>query len=387
MAALPGGRAWPRSRPTAPRAGTARCWSRRPDRARRWSGWRSCTGWRCPRSSCARRRRSSRSGASASRCSAGERDDIHLLDLPVAVPGRRPRRDAARGGRAALGARARRGDRSSRRRGRAEVAGGPAPRPSGSGATWRALVARFKRDAAAGKLPDLPADELLSANARERLRRAGRRAACASSCSTSATTWCRCGARCCGRCWPRCEPVHVVGLTATNPARADRGRGRAVPRAARRRRLLHPDAGRRARGAPGAVPGARPAVQPLASERDWLAERHARLEALLVELDTPDEPGCRRGSWPGCASGAPRRARSCRGRSSPARQPRLAEAGLRWLQLARRAAARRRAARRAVPGAARRSTTGSCCWTTTRSAACARDAGRRRGARGSTRCR
>jgi Type III restriction enzyme, res subunit len=57
------------------------------------------------------------------------------------------------------------------------------------------LVAQVKRQVAAGKLPDLPAEQLLSAAARRGWERCATRA-CASSCSTSAITCCRCGARC-----------------------------------------------------------------------------------------------------------------------------------------------------------------------------------------------
>ena len=168
-------------------------------------------------------------GASSRRCSARPSDDVHLLTYQSLCQADDPDGMLRDGGRAALGgtsARPRRGRRSTRSRPRS-------PAWTGAAAERREReVARARRAAeearrAAGKLPDLPADELLSANARARLRGAARTPACASSCSTSAITSCRCGARCCGRCSTSCEPRHVLGLTATNPQRPDR---RARPR-------------------------------------------------------------------------------------------------------------------------------------------------------------
>ena len=136
----------------------------------------------------------------------GPSDDFHLLTYQSLCQADDPDGMLRDGGRAALGC------ASARRppaqpvdevvgRGRAAGPGAAAERRAREVA---ALVARFKRDAAAGKLPDVPAEELLSRERARAARAAGRRAACASSSSTSATTWCRCGARCCGRCSTSC---------------------------------------------------------------------------------------------------------------------------------------------------------------------------------------
>ena len=79
------------------------------------------------------------------------------------------------------------------------------------------LVARFKREAAAGRLPDLPADELLSANARARLAglvEAGVRVVVLDECHHLVSLW---GALL-RPLLAELRPAHVVGLTATNPA-------------------------------------------------------------------------------------------------------------------------------------------------------------------------
>ena len=75
--------------------------------------------------------------------------------------------------------------------------------------------------------------------------------------------------------------------------------------------------------------------EPLSSERAWLAERHARFEELLIDCsDTP--PGAASGlvgvaRRPAARAALGRPAASCRGREFARRQPRLADAGLRWL--------------------------------------------------------
>ena len=191
------------------------------------------------------------------------------------------------------------------------------------------LVARFKREAAAGRLPDLPAEELLSANARDRLARlvdAGVRVVVLDECHHLVSLW---GALL----RPLLEelrPLHVVGLTATNPGDLTEAEAQLY------RELLGdvdffiptPAVVREGHLAP--YQELVQLCEPLDSERTWLAERHARLERLLVELDTGDALGL--SVWL-LARLRERRAASGLAMSwseFARRHPRLADAGLRW---------------------------------------------------------
>jgi superfamily II DNA or RNA helicase len=192
------------------------------------------------------------------------------------------------------------------------------------------LVARFKRDAAAGRLPDLPADELLSPTARERLGGlvdAGVRVVVLDECHHLVSLW---GALL-RPLLEQLRPLHVVGLTATNPAELTESEAHLY------RELLGdvdffiptPAVVREGHLAP--YQELVQLCEPLASERDWLAERHARLERLLVDLDSPDALGL--SVWL-VARLRERRAPSGLSMSwaeFARRQPRLADAGLRWL--------------------------------------------------------
>jgi hypothetical protein len=192
------------------------------------------------------------------------------------------------------------------------------------------LVARFKRDAAAGKLPDLPADELLSANARARLAAlvdAGVRVVVLDECHHLVSLW---GALL-RPLLAEMRPVHVVGLTATNPAELTEAEAELYLELLGEVDFFIPTPAVVREGHLAPYQELVQLCEPLASERDWLAERHARLEALLVELDTPDALGL--SAW------LLARLRERRGPSGAqlswnelARQrPRLAESGLRWL--------------------------------------------------------
>ena len=78
------------------------------------------------------------------------------------------------------------------------------------------VVARGKRQVAAGKLPDIPARQLLSANAMERvqaLRDAGVRVVVLDECHHLLSLW---GALL-KAVFELLSPQHVLGLTATNP--------------------------------------------------------------------------------------------------------------------------------------------------------------------------
>jgi superfamily II DNA or RNA helicase len=190
----------------------------------------------------------------------------------------------------------------------------------------RASVARLKRQAAGGHLPDLAADELLSGPARARLtalREAGAAVVVLDECHHLISLW---GALL-RPVLAALEPEHVVGLTATSPQSLSE-----VDAALYRELLDEEDF---AIPTPAVVREGHLApyqelVQlctPLRTEREWLDERHARFEQMLADLDEHlsawllqrlrerrTEGGAQL-SWGELAR----------------RQPRLAESGLRWL--------------------------------------------------------
>ncbi len=188
------------------------------------------------------------------------------------------------------------------------------------------IVARGKRDVAAGRLPEIPARQLLSANAVarvERLREAGVRVVVLDECHHLLSLW---GALL-KAVFELLSPQHVLGLTATNPNDVT------AEEAALYEQLLDtvdfsvptPAVVREGYLAPY-----QELVQlcsPLDSEHQWLAERHARFEHTLTLLG-PDLD-----AW--LVSRLSERTAASGGRLSWAelarRQPRLADAGLRWL--------------------------------------------------------
>ncbi len=193
-----------------------------------------------------------------------------------------------------------------------------------------ALVARFKRDAAAGKLPDLPPDELLSPHARRRLSElvaAGVRVVVLDECHHLVSLW---GALL-RPLLAALSPVHVVGLTATNPAELTESEAALYLELLGDVDFFIPTPAVVREGHLAPYQELVQLCEPLESERDWLAERHERLERLLVELDTPDRLGL--GVW------LLARLRERRGPSGAQlswaelqrTRPRLAESGLRWL--------------------------------------------------------
>ena len=94
---------------------------------------------------------------------------------------------------------------------------------------------------------------------------------------------------------------------------------------------------------------------PLQSEHEWLAERHARFELALEELRCVPAGEEHLGLDVWLTSRLRERLAAGGGALSWAelarRQPRLADAGLRWMHARGVAGARRRAARRAAPRA------------------------------------
>ena len=192
----------------------------------------------------------------------------------------------------------------------------------------------MKRRVAAGALPDLPAAQLLSAGARRRveeLREAGVRVVVLDECHHLLSLW---GALL-KAVLDLLEPEHVLGLTATNPRELSR------EQAALYAELLD--------GEDFSVPT--PAVvregflapyqelvqlcTPLASEHEWLAERHARFELVLEQLAAVPAAGEHLGLDVWLLERLSERRAAGGGRLSWAelarRQPRLADAGLRWL--------------------------------------------------------
>ena len=196
------------------------------------------------------------------------------------------------------------------------------------------LVATAKRRVAAGKLPALKADELLSESARARvgaLRDAGVRVVVLDECHHLLSLW---GALL-KAVLDELHPEHVLGLTATNPKDVT------VEQAALYAELLDSE--------DFAVPT--PAVvregflapyqelvqlcTPLVSEHAWLAERHARFELALDELAVAPAEAEHLGLDAWLRSRLAERLSESGGALSWAelarRRPRLADAGLRWM--------------------------------------------------------
>ncbi len=193
------------------------------------------------------------------------------------------------------------------------------------------IVAHLKRQAASGKLGELTADEVLSPGARRRLEalaNAGVATVVLDECHHLASLW---GALL-AVVLRQLAPAHVLGLTATNVSELS------AEQAALYQQLLAevdftiptPAVVREGHLAPYQELVA--LCEPLASERDWLAARHERFDELLLDLDDgPEELGL--SVW------LVARLRERRGTDGSQmtwaqlarRQPRFADAGLRWL--------------------------------------------------------
>jgi len=195
-------------------------------------------------------------------------------------------------------------------------------------------VARLKRQAADGRLPDLAASELLSPTALMRvraLRLAGVRVVVFDECHHLISLW---GALL-RIVLQALEPEHVLGLTATNP------KDLTTDQAKLYRQLL--DEEDFAIPTPAVVREGHLApyqelVQlctPLHSEHEWLAQRHARFELALTQLNevAPGDEHLGLDVW--LLARLSERLAPGGGRLSWAelarRRPRLADAGLRWL--------------------------------------------------------
>jgi len=196
------------------------------------------------------------------------------------------------------------------------------------------VVARLKRHVAAGRMPDLPAGELLSAAARERvagLRDAGVRVVVLDECHHLLSLW---GAVL-KAVLESLEPQHVLGLTATNPREVTDEQAALYAELLDEEDFSVPTPAVVREGHLAPYQELVQLCSPLRSEHEWLADRHARFELALTQLaDVP--PGAEHlglDTW--------LRSRLCErlgaggGRLSWAelarRHPRLAAAGLRWL--------------------------------------------------------
>ena len=196
------------------------------------------------------------------------------------------------------------------------------------------LVARIKRQVAAGKLPDLPADQLLSAAARARvgaLRDAGVRVVVLDECHHLLSLW---GALL-KAVLEELSPQHVLGLTATNP------RDVTAEQALLYAELLDSEdfsVPTPAVVREGFLAPYQELVQlctPLQSEHEWLADRHARFEVALDELAVVPVGEEHLGLDAWLSSRLAERTAAGGGTLSWAElarsRPRLADAGLRWM--------------------------------------------------------
>lgn len=196
------------------------------------------------------------------------------------------------------------------------------------------IVARLKRQAADGKLPDLPGHQLLSVNAMKRvraLRDAGVRVVVLDECHHLLSLW---GALL-KPVLDIIEPEHTLGLTATNP------KDLTAEQAALYRQLLDEEdfsVPTPAVVREGYLAPYQELVQlctPLESEGRWLAERHSRFELALTQLNDLPVGQEHLGLDVWLLSRLSERRAAGGGQVSWAelarKRPRLAEAGLRWL--------------------------------------------------------
>ena len=195
----------------------------------------------------------------------------------------------------------------------------------------RGIVAGLKRRAATGGLQELSAEDLLSGGARQRLtelREAGVSTVVLDECHHLASLW---GALL-AVILRELDPAHVLGLTATSPSELT------AEQAALYRQLLDevdfsvptPAVVREGHLAP--YQELAQLCEPLSSEREWLEARHDRFNELLISLD---EPPADLGLSVWLLARLRERRATDGAQLSWAqfarRQPRLADAGLRWL--------------------------------------------------------
>jgi hypothetical protein len=196
------------------------------------------------------------------------------------------------------------------------------------------LVAGMKRRVAAGRLPDLAAAELLSAGARERveaLREAGVGIVVLDECHHLLSLW---GALL-KAVLELLEPDHVLGLTATNPREVTAEQAALYAELLDREDFSVPTPAVVREGHLAPYQELVQLCTPLRSEHEWLADRHARFELALVELAGAPAGDEHLGLDVWLLSRLSERLEDGGGQLSWAelarRQPRLADAGLRWL--------------------------------------------------------
>ncbi len=196
------------------------------------------------------------------------------------------------------------------------------------------IVARLKRRVAAGTLPDIPAGDLLSAAARERiagLRDAGVRVVVLDECHHLLSLW---GALL-KAVLELLEPEHVLGLTATNPKQVTAEEAALYAALLDEEDFSVPTPAVVREGHLAPYQELVQLCSPLRSEHEWLADRHARFALALTQLADvcPGDEHLGLDAW--LRSRLSERLSSGGGQLSWAefarRQPRLADAGLRWL--------------------------------------------------------
>ena len=196
------------------------------------------------------------------------------------------------------------------------------------------LVARFKRDAATGKLADIPPEDMLAANARARLselRAAGVATVVLDECHHLASLW---GALL-KTVLDELAPAHVIGLTATNPDDLTPDEAGLYKTLLDEVDLLVPTPAVVREGHLAPYQELVQLCEPLTSERGWLAERHERFARVLDDLaEAP--PSAEHLGLPVWLLARLRERRSADGAQMSwaefaRRSPRLADSGLRWL--------------------------------------------------------
>jgi superfamily II DNA or RNA helicase len=193
------------------------------------------------------------------------------------------------------------------------------------------IIAHLKRQAAGGGLEDVRAAELLSDGARRRLdelKSAGVSTAVLDECHHLASLW---GALLVVA-LRELAPKHVLGLTATNPAELTAEQAALYTQLLEQVDFTIPTPAVVREGHLAPYQELVQLCEPLASERDWLAARHERFNQLLLDLDDPPEEI-------GLSVWLLARLRERRSTDGSQlswaqlahRQPRFADAGLRWL--------------------------------------------------------
>jgi superfamily II DNA or RNA helicase len=216
----------------------------------------------------------------------------------------------------------------------AEVAGWTGAARAAREREVRALVARLKRRAADGHVPELPAEELLSDAARERLaalRAAGAGVVVLDECHHLVSLW---GALL-RPVLDALEPEHVLGLTATSPQDLTAAEAALYRELLDREDFFIPTPAVVREGHLAPYQELVQLCTPLRSEREWLDERHARFEQALADLDVV-APGQEHLSLSVWLLARLRERRTEAGAQLSwaelaRRRPQLAESGLRWL--------------------------------------------------------